>query len=82
MTIEEEDTKEILLEKRLTSTTGKKINYTFETDEWHMYDKVYPLSIKEIDFDEIDLDEIEIEEEEEEEFEEIEEDEDDNNDLE
>ena len=48
--IEEEDTKEILLEKRLTSTTGKKINYTFETDEWHMYDKVYPLSIKEIDF--------------------------------
>jgi hypothetical protein len=48
--IEEEDTKEIILEKRLTSTTGKKINYTFETDEWHMYDKVYPLSIKEIDF--------------------------------
>ena len=47
--IEEEDTKEILLQEMCNSTADKKINYTFKTDEWHMYDKVYPLSIKKLD---------------------------------
>ena len=48
--IEDEDRDIVILEERITSTAGKKINYTFETDEWHLYDKVYELRIEEIDF--------------------------------
>ena len=48
--IEDEDRDIVILEERITSTAGKKINYTFETDEWHLYDKVYALRIEEIDF--------------------------------
>ena len=49
--IEDEETSLVLLDETITSTAGKKLNYTFETDEWHLYDKVYALRIQEADGD-------------------------------
>ena len=49
--IEDEETSEVLLEETITSTSNKKLNYTFETDEWHLYDKIYALKIQESDGD-------------------------------
>lgn len=58
--IEDEETDAILLEETITSTAGKKLNYTFETDEWHMYDSVYALRIQEADGDIVVEDMLEI----------------------
>ena len=49
--IEDEETDTVLLEETITSTAGKKLNYTFETEDWHLYDKVYALKIQESDGD-------------------------------
>lgn len=49
--IEEFDTNFVLLEEDITSTTGKKLNYTFETDDWHLYDDSYSLRIEDSDGD-------------------------------
>jgi hypothetical protein len=58
--IEDEDRDAVILEKTITSTSGKKLNYTFETDDWHLYDKVYALRIQEQDEDIVVEDMLEI----------------------
>ena len=58
--IEDEDRDIVMLEETITSTSGKKINYTFETDSWHLYDKVYALRIQEADGDIVVEDMLEI----------------------
>ena len=58
--IEDEDRDIVMLEETITSTSGKKINYTFETDNWHLYDKVYALRIQEADGDIVVEDMLEI----------------------
>jgi len=58
--IEDEDRDTVILEETITSTSGKKINYTFETDNWHLYDKVYALRIQEADGDIVVEDMLEI----------------------
>jgi hypothetical protein len=49
--IEESDTHAVLLEEQITSTAGKKLNYTFETEDWHLYDDTYALRIQDSDDD-------------------------------
>jgi len=58
--IEDEDRDIVILEETITSTSGKKINYTFETDNWHLYDKIYALRIQEADGDIVVEDMLEI----------------------
>jgi len=58
--IEDEDRDTVILEETITSTSGKKINYTFETDNWHLYDKIYALRIQEADGDIVVEDMLEI----------------------
>jgi len=58
--VEDEDRDTVILEETITSTSGKKINYTFETDSWHLYDKVYALRIQEADGDIVVEDMLEI----------------------